>query len=175
MATCRPCSPPSFVVIPRTSRESHCPPTASCQERLLTHCTVYTHTDTQEHLWACMMVVMWRWTGRSRSTLSDQRCCCCMASLVALMKREPSTLTHHPRQLPCCSMALNPFPYRYIQWLVHGALRRGLQCVVMNARGCGGSGLSTPRTFSGAEVTAVAAPKQTSPLLTPTRPPLPDK
>lgn len=35
----------------------------------------------------------------------------------------------------------------YVQWLVRAAEQYGLQPVVFNARGCGGSALRTPRMF----------------------------
>lgn len=38
---------------------------------------------------------------------------------------------------------------RYVQWLVASAeTKLGICCVVMNARGCGGTALSTPQSFS---------------------------
>ena len=39
----------------------------------------------------------------------------------------------------------------YVQWMVHhAATAGGLACVVLNARGCGNSQLTSPRSFSGA-------------------------
>ena len=39
----------------------------------------------------------------------------------------------------------------YVKWAIVACRRAGIQCIVMNARGCGGSELATPKCFSAAQ------------------------